>query len=44
MEDIAPEASENLRLAVLVVDQNILGWDQWMFGRLSIHWGELFNK
>jgi hypothetical protein len=41
IHEIAPDASNTLIDAIN--HQNTLGWDQWMYGRLSIHWGELYN-
>jgi hypothetical protein len=41
LQEIAPDASDTLIDAIN--HQNKLGWDQWMYGRISIHWGELFN-
>ena len=41
MEEIAPEAAEELKKAVK--DQNNIGWGQWFQGRISIKWGELYN-
>jgi Zn finger protein HypA/HybF involved in hydrogenase expression len=41
INEIAPDASETLIEAIN--HQNNIGWDQWMYGRISIHWGELYN-
>jgi hypothetical protein len=41
IHEIAPDASNTLIDAIN--HQNTMGWDQWMYGRLSIHWGELYN-
>jgi hypothetical protein len=41
LKDIAPEASHSLKQAV--EDQNKIGWDQWLKGRISIKWGEMVN-
>jgi hypothetical protein len=35
IHEIAPEAS--------VTHQTTIGWEQWIYGQLSIYWGELFN-
>jgi hypothetical protein len=39
LSDIAPDASQHLKQAVK--DQEKLGWDQWLKGRISIKWGEM---
>jgi hypothetical protein len=39
--EIAPDASNNLIKAI--EHQNAIGWDQWVYGRISIYWGELYN-
>jgi hypothetical protein len=41
LQEIAPEASEHLKQAV--ISQTDIGWDQWFRGRISILWGELYN-
>jgi hypothetical protein len=42
LSEIAPDASKYLIEAVN--DQNKLGCDQWLRGRISIKWGELYNE
>jgi hypothetical protein len=39
--EIAPDKSDTLIKAIK--PQNKIGWDQWIYGRISIHWGELYN-
>jgi hypothetical protein len=41
LAEIASDASDTLIKAI--EHQNTIGWDQWTYGRLSIHCGELFN-
>jgi hypothetical protein len=41
IQEIAPGASKTLEKAV--GHQSIIEWDQWFYGRTSIHWGKLYN-
>jgi hypothetical protein len=41
IHEIAPDASDTLIRAI--EHQTIIGWEQWIYGRLSIYWGELYN-
>lgn len=41
IEEIAPEASPTLKMAIN--HQTKLGWEQWFYGRLSIHWGKMYD-
>jgi hypothetical protein len=41
INDIAPDASPHFKQTIL--DQEQIGWDQLLKGRISIKWGELYN-
>jgi hypothetical protein len=41
VDEIALEASQTLKM--MINHQTKLGWDQWFYGRLSIHWGEMYK-
>jgi hypothetical protein len=42
IKEIAPNASPYLINAI--TEQSIIGWDQWLQGRLSTTWGEIYRN